>query len=353
MIKDKSKGASYFNVNLYRYNMSDLKLATIERIVDIFPHPDPEVEKLEIAKVLNFTCVVGKGAFKVGDLCILIQPDSVLPDAEWTALYKKYNSKRVKALQLKGVWSFGIVEKFSLLPQTEDAPIYDYWVGTDVTNLLGITKYIPPVPEEEGAIGDLPHYLIPTDEILYQNLPIENYIGKLVDITGKVDGTSSTYDYNKGKFGAYGRSIEFSLDITNKYTHQITKYDLYNKLSMYCETHKVNLALRGEIYGQGIQSSKKNPHSKLPFNIAFYSVWLIDEMRYAGKGEKHYFVDVCKELGLPTVDILEENVELTYDLIKKYDEGLDKVNGQPFEGVVVKGADFSFKIINKHYDSKK
>jgi hypothetical protein len=76
-------------------------------------------------------------------------------------------------------------------------------------------------------------------------------------------------------------------------------------------------------------------------------------MRYAGKGEKHYFVDVCKELGLPTVDILEENVELTYDLIKKYDEGLDKVNGQPFEGVVVKGADFSFKIINKHYDSKK
>jgi hypothetical protein len=50
----------------------NLNLATIEVIEDIFPHP----------KVLNFTCVVGKGSFKKGDLCILIQPDSVLPDAE-------------------------------------------------------------------------------------------------------------------------------------------------------------------------------------------------------------------------------------------------------------------------------
>ena len=47
-------------------------LATIEEIVEIFPHPDPTVERLEIAKVLNFTCVVGKGSYQVGKKVILV-----------------------------------------------------------------------------------------------------------------------------------------------------------------------------------------------------------------------------------------------------------------------------------------
>lgn len=339
--------------------MSDLKLATIEHIVDIFPHPDPEVERLEIAKVLNFTCVVGKGAFQVGDLCILIQPDSVLPDAEWTEPYKKFCKTRVKSVKLRGFISFGIVEKLTLLTERLK-PLYAYEVNLkleveeDVTNLLGITKYEAPAGNEAGSKGGLPFNIVKTDETLWQNVRnLDKYIGQIIDISLKNDGQSCSYFYNEGQFGVLGRTQEFSPEVDNKYTSHIGRYDLYTKLASYCETHKVNLCLRGESYGTGIQNITLNPHSKLPLNIAFYSVWLIDEMRYAGKGEKHYFVDVCRDLDLPTVDILEENVELTYELIKKYDEQLDKVNGHPFEGVVVKGADFSFKIINKHYDSKK
>lgn len=354
-----------------RYTMSDLKLATIELIVDIFPHPDPEVERLEIAKVLNFTCVVGKGAFKVGDLCILIQPDSVLPDAEWTEPYKKFCKTRVRATKIRGFISLGIVEKYSLYEhyleldkqKYEDFckdslfPAQYFWdnrVGADVTDLLGITKYETPAPKDLQAKGNLPYQIPKTDETLWCNIRnLSKYLGQTVDISLKADGSSTSFYYKDGAFGCLSRSLEIKSECENNYTYHIGKLNLYTKLASYCETHKVNLCLRGETYGIGIQNFKHNPHSKLPLNIAFYSVWLIDEMRYAGKGEKHYFVDVCKELGLPTVDILEENVELTYDLIKKYDEGLDKVNGQPFEGVVVKGTDFSFKVINKHYDSKK
>jgi RNA ligase (TIGR02306 family) len=334
--------------------MTTENLATIEVIEDIFPHPDPEVERLEIAKVLNFTCVVGKGSFKKGDLCILIQPDSVLPDTEWAAPYKKFCKTRIRAVKVRGFISFGVIEKFSLLHQTENNSTHDYYVGTDVTKLLGITKYEPPAPQDLQAKGNLPFNIPKTDETLWCNIRnLKDYLGQKVDISTKYDGSSCSFYYKDGQFGVLSRSLEIKPECENKYTSHISRYNLYTKLASYCETHKVNLCLRGESYGQGIQNLKNNPHSKLPLNIAFYSVWLIDEMKYTGKGEKHYFVNVCKELDLPYVDILEEDVELTYDLIKKYDEQLEKVNGNYFEGVVVKATNFSFKIINKHYDSKK
>jgi hypothetical protein len=51
--------------------------------------------------------------------------------------------------------------------------------------------------------------------------------------------------------------------------------------------------------------------------------------------------------------MLESNVPLSLDLIKKYDDGLENLNGAMFEGVVLAGKDFSFKVINKVYDSAK
>ena len=76
-------------------------------------------------------------------------------------------------------------------------------------------------------------------------------------------------------------------------------------------------------------------------------------MRYTSPNEPHYVESVCHELDLPYIPILEKDVPLTEVLIKKYDEDLVEINGQPFEGVVIKGKGFSFKVINKYYDSKK
>jgi len=56
---------------------------------------------------------------------------------------------------------------------------------------------------------------------------------------------------------------------------------------------------------------------------------------------------------LPTVPVLEKDVILTRELIAKYDEGIETIDGQPFEGVVINWRGGSFKVINKHYDSKK
>jgi RNA ligase (TIGR02306 family) len=321
-----------------------MKIASIEKVVGIARHPN--ADKLEFATVLGYQCIVPKGLYAVGDLVILIQPDTVLPEVEWSEIYRKFSKKRVKAIRLRGEWSFGIVEQLALLP-----PDTEIAEGTEVGALLDIIKYEPPLPSDLDAKGGLPYHLPKTDEERYQNLPIEDFLGKTVDITLKVDGQSFTAYYKDGEFGVCGRTMEYKLEARNNYTDQIARYDLENKLREFCSRHQVNIALRGESYGKGIQSSKVNYHAQLDKGLFFFSVWLIDERRYAQKGDKFYYLDVCAEMGLPTVPVLHRDVILTAELIKKYDEELEETDGHLFEGIVIVGEDFSFKVINKNYDS--
>lgn len=328
-----------------------MKLASIEKVTKVFPHPN--ADKLEFVHVLGYDCIVPKDVYNTGDLVILVQPDTVLPEAdlpgsEWTAIYRKVSTKRVKAIRLRGEWSFGIVEKLSLLPESVEIS-----EGVEVSSFLKVTKYEPPMPVELNAKGLLPFGIPKTDEERYQNLPLEDYLGKPVDVTLKVDGQSFTAYYKDGVFGVCGRTLEYKLEFRNDYTAHIKRYDLENKLRTFCEKHGVNIALRGESYGKGVQSSKTNPHSHLDKGVMFFGVWLIAERRYALKGDKFYIHKVAEELGLPTVPMLERDVPLTLDLIKKYDDGLENLNGAMFEGVVLVGEDFSFKVINKIYDSAK
>ena len=44
------------------------KLATIQTIADL--RPIPNADNIEVAQVLGWECVVRKGMFKKGDLCV-------------------------------------------------------------------------------------------------------------------------------------------------------------------------------------------------------------------------------------------------------------------------------------------
>lgn len=83
-----------------------MKLASIEIISEIKPHPN--ADKLELAKVLGYTCIIEKDRYRAGAAIVLIQPDTVLPDKPWAEMFKK-RGNRVKAMKLRGVYSFGIV----------------------------------------------------------------------------------------------------------------------------------------------------------------------------------------------------------------------------------------------------
>jgi RNA ligase (TIGR02306 family) len=156
-----------------------MKLASIELISEVNPHPN--ADKLDLAKVLGYTCIVEKGKFTSGDAVVFIQPDTVLPNEPWAEMFKK-RSSRVRAMKLRGVWSLGIVMPISTW-FSENIPN----VGDEVSDLIGVTKYEAPQPQQLDAKGPLPFGLSRTDEERWQNI-LDLPFGEVVTITTKVDG---------------------------------------------------------------------------------------------------------------------------------------------------------------------
>ncbi|MEK6879636.1 MAG: RNA ligase family protein [Nanoarchaeota archaeon] len=331
------------------------KLAVVKRVISVKQHPNADF--LDLVQVGNYNCIVKKNDFKVGDLVVFISPDSVLPDTEWAKFYKS-KSNRVKAIKLRGQWSFGIVESFENLGLDKN----NFQENDDLTEILGIIHYEPPIPQELNAKGNLPFGIPKTDEERYQNLELVPF-GEVVDVTRKMDGSNISFycklnsenNPDKGfcETGVCGRTLEYKLDSVNNYTQIEKKYNVLSKLREFCLKNSVSLCLRGEMTGQGIQKFSVNPDCAGELKVNFFSVWLIDEHKYANKGHKYYIHNISKELDLPTVSMLEKNVELTNDLILKYDEQLEQIDGKFFEGIVIQGRDFSFKVISKIYDSLK
>ena len=336
------------------------KLCSIEIITNISPHPNADL--LEIAHVLGYTCIVGKNEFYVGAAVVLIQPDTVLPDKPWAEMFRK-NSKRVRAQKIRGIWSFGIVmSPYVVIDDSTTLKncLIPYAIGDDISEIVGVTKYEAPAPQCLDALGNLPTALPKTDEERHNSLLETLPFGELVDISLKLDGSSGTYYCSKNTHnsewnsGICSRSLQMKPECSNNYTKIEKKYNILEKLKAYCIAHNVSLALRGEIYGQGIQAHSKNPHAKLPLDFAAFSVYNMKTREYEGPDSEFYFEKVCKILDIPTVPILEKQVVFTQSIIDKYSTELTELNGKPFEGVVVKYADGkSFKIINMTYDSSK
>ena len=335
-----------------------MKLASIELISEINCHPN--ADKLELAKVLGYTCIVEKGRYRAGAAVVLIQPDTVLPDKPWAEMFKK-RGNRTKALKLRGIWSFGIVmspydimDAFFFTDQFGD---FKDNIGKEVSDLIGVTKYEAPQPQQLDAKGPLPFGLGRTDEERWQNIA-DLPFGEVVDVTLKVDGSSATYychkDRQTGEWhtGICSRSLELKPECINNYTRIDRKYTILNNLMDYCKFHDVSLALRGEIYGNNIQSHATNPHSKLPLDFAAFNVYNFDTFSYEGPQNDHYYQNVCRKIGVPQVDLLERTT-LTSELIKEYAEVMTEVNGRSFEGVVIKHSLGSFKVINLNYDERK
>ena len=127
--------------------MSERKLAHIETIAEI--KPIKGADKIELAYVLGWQCVVKKGEFKVGDKIIYVEVDSVMPERPEFEFLRDRKFK-IKTIKLKGQISQGLV-----LPIYYNDNVYlksilhNLDIGADVTKLLGITKYLSISEKEE------------------------------------------------------------------------------------------------------------------------------------------------------------------------------------------------------------
>lgn len=315
------------------------ELAKIVLIENVRVHEN--ADRLDVVTVEGYPAIVQRGLFSDGDKAIFIYPDSILPDAVWATNYGGANS-RVKAKKIRDVWSYGIA-----MPCTP--AVSEYPVGTDLTDALGLTKHRDNFDASGTGKFGLPFGVPRTDQENSRKVSHRHY-GKVVDVTEKIDGQSITVMCVDGKITICSRNLV--LDSSHNVSKLAESCGLPVKLIQFCESVGYDLALRFELYGGGIQSSKVNPHSKSPVALALFDVYNISKARYEMTGSELYFANVARSLDLETVKVIERDVVLTEELVEQY-QNIDGINGKPFEGVVVKGESFSFKIMNLYYDSKK
>ena len=105
-------------------------LASIQKIIEVAPIPN--ADQIERVKVLGWNVVSKKGEFTVGDMCIYIEIDSLLPRKEWSEFLFKHPEDiqyRLRTIKLRKQISQGLVLPLSVLPST-------LWVaeGADVSD---------------------------------------------------------------------------------------------------------------------------------------------------------------------------------------------------------------------------
>ena len=115
------------------------QLASIRRISDI--RLIAGADRIVVAQVDGWECVVQKDEFHVGDRVVYIEVDSVVPERpEFEFLRDR--KFRVRTIKLRGQVSQGLVLPLSILPTG------NYEDGADVTDVLGVTKYDPQAQQE-------------------------------------------------------------------------------------------------------------------------------------------------------------------------------------------------------------
>jgi RNA ligase (TIGR02306 family) len=335
------------------------KLATIQRISKLTPIEN--ADSIVVASVLGWKVVVRKDEFKEGDLVVYCEIDSIMPEKpEFEFLRER--KFRVRTIRLRGQISQGICFPLSILNSNIISAPDEYKEGTDVTDILGVTKYIYQIPAHlQGIIkGEFPQKIVPkTDETRVQLLQevLTRHKGTKCFATEKIDGSSVTYYYKEGNFGVCSRNLELKESEENTLWKQAKELKIKEKLEAYGK----NLSLQGEIIGNGIQ---KNPLRLDGVKVLFFSVFDCDAYKYLDFAD---FKRVIAELGLETVPIVDED----FTLIDNIDELVriattnSKINPKIYrEGIVIRplkevmdlqmaqgfgSGRLSFKVVNPEY----
>lgn len=341
------------------------ELATIQMIENLLPIDG--ADKIEVAQIEGWHVVVHKGEFKIGDLCVYCEIDSILPERpEFEFLRDR--KFRIKTIRLKGQISQGIAFPLSILDgksfssDTRDIKKYDWHVGQDVTELVGVTKYEPEIPACLSGLakGTFPSFIPKTDEIRVQNIQsvLTKYKGTTCYITEKLDGSSVTFFVKDGEFGVCSRNLELKEDDKNSFWQAARELDIETKLKKI----GINIAIQGELVGEGIQGNKLKLKGK---SVYFYNAFIIDEYRYLNFMD--FFFLFTEQLELPLVPILHIN----FELIDNIDELVHSATQRSMfnenvwrEGIVIRAMEeikcpemfqhthqtrLSFKVINPEF----
>lgn len=285
--------------------------------------PHPNADRLELAYVKGWQCVVPKGQYKEGDLCVYIPIDSVLPHNVEAIIFPEgskvtLSKSRVKTIRLRGAISQG------LMVSTELLSVANLPVGTDCSKFLGITKYEPPVSaspqrnlQQKSKKQCNPHFKKYTSIENFKNFNEVFAEGDKVVITEKIHGTNFRAGYVPTKantlwkkilkffrvlpeyefvYGSHNvqlqdnpRPVYYSTDV---YTETVNKYDLK---SMLLEGE----VIYGEVYGGTIQKGYHYGCDKDERKLVVFDLMVDGEYVEHARMESR-----CAFMKLPTVPVL-------------------------------------------------
>ncbi|MFQ6325392.1 RNA ligase (ATP) [Nocardia sp. CWNU-33] len=332
--------------------MSTLQV-TAERLV---VHPHPNADRLELAQVGLYRAVIAKGQFATGDYALYIPEQAILPDGliEELGLTGKLAGgarNRVKTVRLRGEVSQGIVCLPGVIGTVDLAQAQA--TRTDFAELLGVTKWVPPVPVSmSGQVESAPDLIRWIDVENIKRYPDIFVAGEAVVATEKIHGSAClmTYVRNDDRVhvsskGIGGQSLALTAADGNLYWRAVRRYGLIEAARKISEALDLSrIGLFGEVFGAGVQdlhygaaASRDETLGYAVFDIAVEP--LGSPLRWLGHHEIGALLD---ELGitLPRVPVLYDG-PYDIDLLLALAEGTETVTGSGTnirEGLVVRPA---------------
>jgi len=340
----------------------------VVRIEKLEDHPDADT--LQVTAAWSYPVIVKKGEFNLGDLAIYIPIDGVVPfTEEWRWLHggsERVKDRRIKAKRLRGIFSMGLlVPTYYLMPTEPVGPDVDNLLksvlveGSDVTILLGVTKYEPPIHLSHGN-----HYVQPVGFNRYTD--VENLLrwdrnwtlGEPIVVTEKVHGMNFRAGWLDGQFliGSHNRCRSRPENLEDDiFWKMADKYQLEHKLSFF-----PNVVLYGELYGSGVQDltygCAPNEQKLIFFDVC--EAKNSDGLWWPTYKDAWVGLQFIEDLGLPGPYVFSED-KFDMEVLKGLATGQTLMGGDHIrEGIVVKpihershpkGGRFCFKLLNPDY----
>jgi RNA ligase (TIGR02306 family) len=269
--------------------MSTFKVEVVP-IKKIGKHPN--ADRLFITTIFHYPVIFNAdNGYKPGDLVAYIPVEAVVPmTPEWAWLGDKPKHHRIKARKIRGIFSMGL-----LVPAPEGSK-----PGDDVTEQLGIVKYMPPEPiqansEDEKDPGFIPCY---TDIENYRRYNKILADGEDVVIMEKIHGCNgrAVFHSETNRLWVGSRTRIKKEDSKNLWWKAAYKHNLPEKLAKFPD-----LIFYFEVYGQ-VQDLKYGA-GKGELFLRCFDVFDLNRRIYLGFEEAQEFI---KNAGLESAPTLYE-----------------------------------------------
>ena len=349
------------------------KLASIKRINNLYPIEGKD--RIELAQIDGWTVIVKKGEFNIGDLCVYIEIDSILPEKPEFEFLRNKNFT-IKTMKMAGCISQGIVFPLSILPEGK------YNLEDDVTDIIGIKKWERQDSTDVNVqikkasknkypkflmkskifreiiykLGDhreskgFPSFIQKTDETRIQNAPFYLNSNEEWILTEKIDGQSGTFAVVKRKklfkttyeYIVCSRNIRLYNKDNSSYWEVSDKYNIKKHLIDFLKANKMEwIAIQGECISPKVQGNK--------YKVSEPDLYVFNVILPHGRMDSLTAQWLINKWGMKFVPIVGKQIlPKTVDEMLKLAHGESALGNTIREGLVCRTSDgkLSFKAVD-------